>query len=71
MDADATVRLDEIVRQLERDIAVTAACGFELTAKLLHMARLDLLCNIYAISDTELDAFADQLHASRPLERAH
>jgi hypothetical protein len=61
--------LDEIVKHLERDIEVTAACGLELTAKLLHMARLDLLCKIHAISDTELHAFTDQLNATPPARK--
>jgi len=61
--------LDEIVKHLERDIEVTVACGLELTAKLLHMARLDLLCKIHAISDTELLAFTDQLNATPPARK--
>lgn len=63
MDADVATRLDEIVRRLERDGEVTAACGLKLATKLLQMARLELLCQIHEISDAELDAFTDRLSA--------
>jgi ribosomal protein S13 len=61
MGDDLAARLNEIVIRLERDAEITAACGLSVTTKLLHMARLDLLCRIHDISDSELQAISDEL----------
>jgi hypothetical protein len=63
MGKDFTAHLGEMVKRLERDIEVTAACGLHTTTKLLDAARLDLLCNIHAISDLELRGLAEELCA--------
>lgn len=63
MGEDFTTRLSEIVKRLERDMEITAACGLQTTTKLLDAARLDLLCSLHAISDLELRRLADELCA--------
>ncbi|HTV37209.1 MAG TPA: hypothetical protein VMF12_12330 [Xanthobacteraceae bacterium] len=62
MGEDLAARLNEIVVRLEHDAEITAACGLPVTTKLLHMARLDLLCRIHDISDGELQAIGDELN---------
>ncbi len=61
MREDLATRLNEIAIRLECDAELTAACGLAVTAKLLRMARLDLLCRIHGISDGELQAIGDEL----------
>jgi hypothetical protein len=68
MREDLAARLNEIVIRLERDAEVTAACGLPVAAKLLRMARLDLLCRIHGISDGELRAIGDELKREAPEE---
>ena len=69
MRKDVAARLNEVVKNLERDIAVLASCKFHLTVKLLRMARLDLLARIHGISDHELTAFAEALSKPAPTRR--
>jgi hypothetical protein len=69
MRKDVAARLNEVVKSLECDLEVTAACGRQVATKLLQMARLDLLCEIHGISDTELQAFADELGAKQPARK--
>ena len=64
---DAAAELFEIVKRLERDAKVTAACGLQVATKLLRMARLDLLCRIHGISERELQALGDELDSQRPM----
>jgi hypothetical protein len=61
MRKDVAARLSEVVKSLESNAEVTAACGRQVATKLLQMARLDLLCKIHGISDAEFQAFADEL----------
>jgi hypothetical protein len=65
MRKKGSARLLAVVKRLERDIEVTSADGLPAAAQLLRMARLDLLCQIYGISDDELTAFFDELAASQ------
>ena len=67
---EVKARLDAVVKNLEQNIEVTAACGLEVTADLLRMARLDLLCQIHDISDDELQAFIDELITLKPAGRS-
>jgi len=66
MREDVAARLNEIAIRLERDAEFTAACGLPDTAKLLRMARLDLLCRIHNISESELRAIGDQITRQEP-----
>jgi hypothetical protein len=67
MHKDVAAQLLEIVEHLERDAKVTAACGLQVTTKLLRMARLDLLCRVHDISDGELQAIGDELASRQPI----
>jgi hypothetical protein len=58
---DVAAQLNAVVKSLESSIEVTAACGCQITTKLLQMARLHLLCEIHGIEDAEFQAFADEL----------
>jgi hypothetical protein len=64
---DVAAQLLEIVERLDHDAEVAAACGLQVAAKLLRMARLDLLCRVHGISDGELQAIGDELHSRQPL----
>jgi hypothetical protein len=67
MRDDVAARLLEIAEGLERDAKATAGYGLDDTAKLLRMARLDLLCRIHGISDRELRAISDGLNRPQPI----
>lgn len=67
MRKDVAARLLEVVEGLEREAKVTAACGLPVTAKLLRMARLDLLCHIHGISEDELQAIGEELDSRQPI----
>jgi hypothetical protein len=64
---DVAIQLLEVVEHLERDAKVTAACGMQVTTKLLRMVRLDLLCQIHGISERELEAIGDELNSRQPM----
>ena len=64
MPENLAMRLNELVKALEREIAVATSLGVHCTAALLRMARLDLLTHIHAISDEELQAVSDALRAN-------
>ncbi len=64
---DVAAQLLEIVARLDRDAEVAAACGLHVAAKLLRMARLDLLCRVHGISDGELQAIGEELNSRRPM----
>ena len=65
MRTKVAARLNEVVKSLECNIELTAACGSQVATKLLQMARLDLLCEIHGIRDNELQAFADEMMRKR------
>jgi hypothetical protein len=64
MPENLAMRLNELVKALEREIALATSLGVHCTAALLRMARLDLLTHIHAISDEELQAVSDALRAN-------
>jgi len=66
MREGVVARLSEVVESIEANIEVTAACGRQGATKLLQMARLDLLCEIHEISDSELLGFAEELARRHP-----
>jgi hypothetical protein len=66
MRKDESAQLHEIVKDLERGAAITAARGLHVTTKLLRMARLELLCQIHQISSGELRAIGDRLRRTQP-----
>ena len=65
MRTNVAARLNEVVKSLECNIELTAACGSQVATKLLQMARLVLLCEIHGITDNELQAFAEEMMRKR------
>jgi hypothetical protein len=69
MRKDVVTQLNDVVKNIQSNVEVTAACGCQLATKLLQMARLELLCEIHGIEDAEFRAFADELGRRRPARK--
>jgi hypothetical protein len=57
-------RLHDLVSALDAHIGTVRAEGFDHTAALLAMAKLDLQMKIHGISDAELRALSDAVAAA-------
>jgi hypothetical protein len=67
--AERRQRLHDLVSALDAHIGTVRAEGFDHTAALLAMAKLDLQMKIHGISDAELRALSDAV-AAAPMRAA-
>jgi hypothetical protein len=66
---DMSGRLQAIVSAVENHIKVLRAFGFDETAGIFAMAKLDLQTKLHGISDHELDAFCEALESAADVAR--
>ncbi len=64
MTDDAPLR--DIVSALDEHIKVLRSFGFDDTAKIFAIAKLDLITRLHGISDEELEAFCAAQGSSSP-----
>ena len=64
MTDDAPLR--DIVSALDEHIRVLRSFGFDDTAKIFAIAKLDLMTRLHGISDEELEAFCAAQGSSSP-----
>jgi hypothetical protein len=67
MTEDMSEKLQAIVSAAENHIRVLRTLGFEDTAGMFAIAKLDLQTKLHGISDEELNAFCEALDAAAGL----